>query len=103
MSIKKQFLKSKPICKLSFKIAASEVNSAEKVQLLGDFNNWDETVEPMTKLKTGEFTQVIELETGKEYQFKYLANGQAWINDKDSDNFVVNVFGGENGVVSTVV
>lgn len=102
MSFKKQFLKSKPICKLSFKIAAADSNGAEKVQLLGDFNNWDETVEPMTKLKSGEFTQVLDLETGKEYQFKYLVNGEVWMNDADSDYFVANSFGGENGILSTI-
>ncbi len=40
MSLKKQFLKSKPVCKVSFRLDASEALGANKVQLLGDFNNW---------------------------------------------------------------
>ena len=39
MSIKKQFLKSKPVCKVVFRLDATEANGAKKVQVLGDFNN----------------------------------------------------------------
>jgi len=81
MSFKKQFLKSKPVCKVSFRLDSAEANGAAKVQLLGDFNNWDESTEPMTALKSNDFTATLELETGKEYQFRYLIDGTTWKND----------------------
>ena len=102
MSLKKQFLKSKPVCKVSFRLDAAEAAGATKVQLLGDFNNWDETVEPMTALKSNDFTATLELEAGKEYQFRYLINGAEWKNEPQADAFVTNSFGGENSVVSTI-
>lgn len=101
MSIKKQFLKSKPLCKVAFRLDAAEVNGAKKVQILGDFNNWDQTSEPMTMLKSNDFTAALELESGKEYQFRYLIDGIDWKNDSEADGFVVNEFGSENGVIST--
>ena len=58
MSLKKQFLKSKPVCKISFRLDAADAAGATKVQLLGDFNNWDETVEPMTALKDRKSTRL---------------------------------------------
>ena len=64
MSIKKQFLKSKPVCKVSFRVSASEAEGVETIQVLGSFNNWDKSVEPMKQLKSGDFTQTIELESG---------------------------------------
>lgn len=103
MSFKKQFLKSKPVCKVSFRLDASEAAGAKKVQLLGDFNNWDESVEPMTMLKSNNFTATLELESGKEYQFKYYIDGSIWKNDGQADYFVANSFGVENSIVSTTV
>jgi 1,4-alpha-glucan branching enzyme len=102
MSFKKQFLKSKPICKVSFRLDAADVSGAKKVQLLGDFNNWDKSAEPMTALKSNDFTATLELETGKEYQFRYLVDGLVWKNDAQADAFVANSFGEENSVVSTI-
>jgi 1,4-alpha-glucan branching enzyme len=102
MSLKKQFLKSKPVCKVSFRLDAAEAVGAKKVQLLGDFNNWDESVEPMTALKSNDFTATVELEAGKEYQFRYLIDGAEWKNEAQADAFVANSFGGQNSVVSTI-
>ena len=51
MSLKKQYLKSKPICKVTFKLKASEANNAGTAKLVGDFNAWDIQAEPMKKLK----------------------------------------------------
>ena len=103
MGFKKQFLKSKPACKVSFRLEAAEASGATKVQLLGDFNNWDKSVEPMTALKSNDFTATLELETGKEYQFRYLIDGSTWKNDSQADHFAANSFGEENGVISTIV
>ena len=41
MSVKKKFLKSKPICKVSFRLPKEEAGGAETVHLVGDFNDWD--------------------------------------------------------------
>ena len=56
MSLKKQFLKSKPVCKVTFSLTNEEALNGEKVQLLGDFNNWNanEAVE-LKKFKNGTF------------------------------------------------
>jgi len=102
MSLKKQFLKSKPVCKVAFRLDAADASGASTVQLLGDFNNWDESVEPMTALKSNDFTATIELETGKEYQFRYFVDGSVWKNDTQADRYVANSFGEQNSIVSTV-
>jgi len=102
MSFKKQFLKSKPVCKVSFRLDGAEASGAKKVQLLGDFNNWDKSTEPMTALKSNDFTATLELEAGKEYQFRYLIDGSEWKNDAQADALVANSFGEENSVVSTI-
>jgi 1,4-alpha-glucan branching enzyme len=97
--LKKQYLKSKPICKVTFYLPAAV--KAETVHLVGDFNNWDEHSTPMKKLKDDRFTVVLELESGKEYQFRYLVDQSEWHNDWEADKYVPNPFSGDNSVVVT--
>ena len=47
--LKKQPLKSKPVCKVTFMLPESV--KAESAYLVGDFNNWDEKATEMKKLK----------------------------------------------------
>ena len=100
MSLKKQFLKSKPVCKVTFTLTEEEVNGAKKVVLLGDFNNWNvkEGI-ALKKLKNGSFKGAMDLETGKEYQFKYLIDGANWVNDTEADKYVGNGIGAEENSV----
>lgn len=99
MSLKKQYLKSKPVCKVTFVLAKDIIASAKAVNLTGEFNDWDYESIPMKKTKNGEFSVSIDLEKGREYQFKYLVNGKDWINDVEADKFVKNEFKSENSVV----
>jgi 1,4-alpha-glucan branching enzyme len=75
------------------------VNSATKVNLAGDFNHWNPDSIPMKKLKGGEYKVTVALNKGKEYQFKYLIDGNLWMNEKEADKFVPNEFQTENSVV----
>ncbi|RMG80559.1 MAG: glycoside hydrolase [Chloroflexi bacterium] len=97
--LKKRFLKSKPLCKVTFYTPAAI--EAETVYLVGDFNNWDETATPMEPLKDGRFKVELTLETGREWQFRYLVNGTEWHNDWEADKYVPNPFSGDNSVVIT--
>ena len=99
MSLKKQFLKTKPVCKITFVLSKNITASANHVNLTGDFNNWDIESIPMKKTKSGEFSVSIDLEKGKEYQFKYIIDGKEWLNEMEADKFVLNEFQSENSVV----
>jgi len=99
MSLKKQLYEKKPVCKVTFKLTKDIVNSAEKVNLAGDFNKWDTNSIPLKKLKGGEYSVTIALEKGKEYQFKYLVDGKSWLIEKEADKIVPNEFQTENSVV----
>ncbi|MBK8031152.1 MAG: isoamylase early set domain-containing protein [Anaerolineae bacterium] len=97
--LKKQYLKTKNVCKVTFSLPAAV--QGETVFLVGDFNNWDEKATPMKRQKDGSFTTVLELEKGREYQFRYLVNGTEWHNDWEADRYVPNPFSGDNSVVVT--
>ena len=55
MAIKKQFIKTKPVCKVTFSIEAKE---AKTVSVIGDFNNWNPAEGELSKLKNGTMRQI---------------------------------------------
>ena len=98
--IKKQFLKSKPVCKVTFTLPKEVAETASEVVLLGEFNEWNpEKGITLKKQKDGSFRTVVELETGKEYAFRYLIDGEKWENDNEADKYIASPFGAENSVV----
>lgn len=100
MSVTKQYLKSRPVSKVTFRLPSEAAPEAEKVFLVGEFNNWDPQATPMTRLKNGDFKVVLDLEPGHEYAYRYLIEGQVWENDWSADKYDPCAFaGGENSVV----
>ena len=100
MSIKKQFLKTKPVCKVTFRFDKKAAKTAKKVYLVGDFNKWKPKKTPMKRLKSGDFTVTVELDTKQpEYQFRYLNDQGIWENDWEADKYIPNGIDGENSVV----
>jgi 1,4-alpha-glucan branching enzyme len=100
MSIKKRFLKSKPVCKVTFRLPKKAAGRAETVHLVGDFNNWETSATPMKKLKSGAFSTTLDLEVGREYQFRYLIDETDWENDGEADKYVPSSYPDvENSVV----
>ena len=99
MSLKKQYSEKKPVCKVTFVLTKNIADSASKVALAGDFNDWDTKSIPMKKLKSGEFSVSVDLKIGREYQFKYLIDAKEWLNEEAADKLVINEFHGENSVV----
>jgi len=88
MSFKKQYLKSKPVCKVAFKLSREEAKNAENVRIVGDFNDWDLNAAPMKKLKNGSFSSTVVLSKDAQYQFRYLLNNKEWENDWNADAYV---------------
>lgn len=86
--------------KVTFSLPKEAVGTATTVALVGDFNNWDinHGIE-LKKQKDGSYKTTIELETGKEYQYRFLINGEVWENDWKADKYVPTPFGVMNSVV----
>ena len=97
MGIKKQFLKSKPVCKVTFTVAAKEANNAAVV---GSFNDWNAQSSPLKKLKNGSFKGTIDLEANASHEFKYLIDG-TFVNEAEADGYAWNDYaGGENSLIT---
>lgn len=102
MSIEKNYLKTKPICKVKFVLPKEQIQTAEKVVLVGEFNGWNKNAVPMKKQKTGDYAATLNLEPGNEYAFRYLINDSEWTNDGHADKYIPSkVCSAENSVVIT--
>lgn len=96
MAIKKQYLKSKPICKVTFLVPAKEAN---EVTVVGTFNAWNTKSTTLKKLKNGTFKGTIDLEKDNSYEFRYVIDG-SYTNDDAADAYAWNDYASaENSVL----
>lgn len=98
--IKKVYLKTKPQCRVTFRLPRVAVQEAKSVCIVGDFNNWSIHADRMRKNKDGDYTITLTLETGREYQFRYFLDESRWENDWNADRYVRSPYGdSDNSVV----
>jgi len=99
MAIKKQYLKSKPVCKVTFSVPADE---AKNVAVVGSFNEWNaKKATKLKKLKNGTFKGTVDLATENSYEFRYLVDGKTYQNDEQADAYAWNNFAAaENCVIN---
>ena len=105
MNIKKQFLKNKPIVKVTFEISKEVANDAASINLLSEHNQW-QPVE-FKKFKNGKFkvAENISSEDRQGFQFIYQVTSETGTESillpDDVDSYVDNGMndGGKNAVL----
>ena len=101
MALQKSYLKAQnqKYCNVTFEQSPEAAKGAKTVHLAGDFNSWSSTETEMKKKKDGSFSVKLKLETGREYQFRYVIDGR-WENDWHADKYVPSHYGDfDNSVV----
>ena len=85
--------------KLTFSLSLADTPTS--VSVLGDFNGWDPHAHPLKKRANGTRSASVVVPPGREYCFKYLADGGTWFNDIEADSHVANEYGEVNSVIQT--
>ncbi len=98
MGITKQYLKTKPVCKVTFTVPAEE---AEKVAVVGDFNDWNTEESILKKLKNGTFKGTFNLPKENTFEFRYLIDGD-YVNESEADGYQWNDYAGAENALLTV-
>jgi hypothetical protein len=79
-----------------FDAAAHDAQDAESVCICGDFTDW---MPRELDRSTGDVWMVeVPLRPGS-YEFRYLVDGERWLNDPTSDSEVDNPYGSSNSIV----
>lgn len=100
MSLKKQYLKTRSVCKVTFKVPKKAAKGAKTISVVGEFNNWDVSANPMKSFKNGGFSTTIDLNRDREYQFRYLLDDTRWENDWTADKYIPSEAGDcDNSVI----
>ena len=106
MSIKKKYLKSKPVVKVTFEVSSEAAQGAEEIYLLCEALDWEK--EPLKKFKAGHFKATVNLPTdGKDdYEYRYCMvmpdGSEKYENDWEAEAYRPNGVDGDNSVVSVI-
>lgn len=92
--LKKTYSTAQPVCKVTFSLPVEAAPDAEKVLLVGDFNNWNAQEAPALKKGKKQFETSVELAAGQRYEFRYLIDGKRWENDWEADDYTPSPFAG---------
>jgi len=72
---------------------------AHKVMIVGDFNKWSTTADPMyDREEKGMWSITLPLKPGR-YEYRFLVDGEKWISDLANPKRVKDGFGAFNSVV----
>jgi len=96
--IEKQQVKKKGSVRVIFELPSNMW--AERVNLVGEFNDWDTAATPMSRSRSdANWKASVDLEAGKRYRFRYLVDGKEWLNDWHADDHTENPYGSYDSIV----
>jgi 1,4-alpha-glucan branching enzyme len=69
--------------------------------LVGRFSEWNESVYRMHCAEDGKWSLALELEPGRDYQYRYRTDKGVWFNDSVDNACAKSTYTSENSVVRT--
>jgi 1,4-alpha-glucan branching enzyme len=73
-------------------------DAANSVSVAGDFNEWDEGATPLKRNGAGLWsTEIVAPRPGR-FQYKFVVNGQRWIEDPSNGMKAPDNYGGLNSL-----
>jgi 1,4-alpha-glucan branching enzyme len=95
--INKSYYNNGRTCRVTFRVCPEK--PVESAHLVSSHDNWDEAARPMTRRKDGCFSTSLVLSSGARVQFRYLLDGETWVNDDGADEYIDNTHGDTDGIV----
>ncbi len=85
--------------KASFVLPITEM--PKPVWVLGDFNHWDPSADPLKKRANGTRSATVELDPDQSHSFKQLSVGGTWFTESEAHSHQDNEYGETNSVIQT--
>jgi len=75
---------------------------AESIAVVGEFNDWNPHTHLLSQSHGDPSWHItVDMELSHSYHFRYLVNGEQWMDDDRADCYEPNEFGGFDCVVQT--
>ena len=74
-------------------------DSAESVSVAGDFNGWNHAATPLKRNDSGLWSIEVVVPRAGRFEYKFIVNGQRWIEDPSNGMKAPNHYGGLNSVL----
>jgi 1,4-alpha-glucan branching enzyme len=75
-------------------------DKASNVLLAGEFNGWDGSINPLEKDEHGFWRVALSAPSAGIYQYKFVVDGQRWVEDPNNQMKVPDNRGGMNSVLT---
>lgn len=95
--LKRRKISGSNTVKVSFILPADD--SRLPASVVGDFNEWNPSANPMVRRSNGTFSAVVPLIADATYRFRYRSGDGTWFNDDTADGYEPNVHGSVDCVV----
>jgi 1,4-alpha-glucan branching enzyme len=95
--VKKRRISKDNVVKVTFALPADAAQ--ESARVVGDFNGWAGT--PMQQQRDGTWRATVTLQPARQYEFRYLLDGERWLTDDAADGLARNPFGQDNALILT--
>lgn len=95
--IRKNYSSTGKVCRVTFSVPADV--GAETARVCGEFNEWSKAGHPMKRRKDGSFSVTVSLKPERSYRFRYVLDGEHWMNEPEADGYVRNPFGSKDSVL----
>ncbi len=79
--VTKQMISKMNDQKMRVTFAMPPMSNCNCLYLVGNFNEWSESVYRMQRADDGAWSLTLELEPGREYQYRYRTDKGVWVND----------------------
>lgn len=86
-----------PLTDVRFRL--SDGYAADVVEVAGDFSAWAPIA--MNRELDDGFILDLQLETGRQWRYRFLLDGQRWMNDPDAKEFVTGPNGSAVSILET--
>jgi 1,4-alpha-glucan branching enzyme len=85
--MKHEYSSDKTRCRVTFWLPREAAPDATNVAVAGSFNDWSVDRNPLERLENGDFSLELELEAGKESEFRFIIDGSRWENAWNADKY----------------
>jgi 1,4-alpha-glucan branching enzyme len=85
--MRRAYSEDKTRCRVTFWLPQAAAAGATTVAVAGSFNDWSVDRHPMVQLANGDFLLELELEAGREHEFRFVIDGVRWENAWNADKY----------------